>query len=140
MKTLVASLVLLAGCATDDTGTHQQHLPRPANPSFTLFVSNQSFDLPTVDVEVRLDGRLAVTGDFHVEGQHTWVPFEFDVGPGNHEIAIKSATGDTTLASPFVMDDRKWAVINFWYYKTGSPEPTPQQFSFQVFDEQPGFD
>jgi hypothetical protein len=139
MKALLA-LGLLVGCTGNDAGTQTQHLPRPTNPTFTLLVSNQSFDLPTVDIEIRIDNRLAVTGEFDVDGQHTWIPFDFDLAPGNHEIAVTSEAGDTSFEQAFLMDDRKWAVINFWYYSAGSPEPTPQQFSFHVFDEQPAFD
>jgi hypothetical protein len=132
-------LVLLAACSGSG-GDPQQHLPRPANPSLTVLVSNQSFDLPTVDVEIEIDGKKAISGDFDVEGQHTWVPFDFAVTPGNHTMKMTTAAGEVTLDKTFVMDDRKWIVVNFWYYAAGSPEPTPPQFSFHLFDEQPLFE
>ena len=134
-----AVLVFLTACAGDGNEP-QQHLPRPTNPTFTLLLSNQSFDLPTVDMTVKLDGQLAVDGDFHVEGQHTWIPFDFGITPGSHTLEVTSNAGATTLSQTFVMDDRKWATVMFWYYQAGSPEPTPKHFSFQLSDEQPLFD
>jgi hypothetical protein len=47
---------------------------------------------------------------------------------------------EVSLDQTFAMDDRKWAVINFWFYAAGSPEPTPPQFSWNLFDEQPAFE
>jgi hypothetical protein len=125
------------GASSDEP---QQFLPPPPQPSFTLLVSNQSFDLDPVDITVRLDDQLAVAGDFQVEGQHTWIPFELGVTPGTHTLSAVTAAGDVELSMPFTMDDRKWGVLMFWYYEAGSPEPTPPQFTFQVLDEQPQFD
>ena len=138
MRALALSIVLAAcGGGADEP---KQHLPRPSTPTLTVLVSNQSFDLPTVDISIEIDGELAISGDFEVEGQHTWVPFDFDLSPGNHSMKIVSDAGETTLEKAFVMDERKWIVVNFWYYEAGSPEPTPQQFSFHLFDEQPLFE
>ena len=134
------ALSLLIACTGGSSDDPKQHLPRPTTPSLTVLVSNQSFDLPTVDISIEIDGKLAISGDFKVEGQHTWVPFDFEIAPGNHTMKIVSDAGETTLEKTFVMDDRKWIVVNFWYYAAGSPEPTPQQFSFHLFDEQPAFD
>jgi hypothetical protein len=140
MRSLVASTLLLAACVDGSSpGAPQQHLPRPDDPTFTLHVSNQSFDLSKVDIEIRIDGQLAVTGDFLVEGQHTWIPFDFELDPGPHQLRAATRIGGVDLEQAFDMDDRKWGVLNFWYYEAGSPEPTPQQFSFQVLDEPPAF-
>lgn len=140
MRLLIAFTLLLAACVDgSSSGTPRQHLPRPVDPTFTLYVSNQSFDLSEVDIEIRIDGRLAVTGDFHVEGQHTWIPFDFELAPGPHELRAATRIGGVDLEQAFEMDARKWGVLSFWYYEAGSPEPTPQQFSFQVLDEPPAF-
>lgn len=139
MRSLLASALLLAACTDGSTEAPRQHLPRPEDPSLTLFVSNQSFDLPRVDIEIRLDGQLAVTGDFDVEGQHTWIRFDFDLAPGPHQLRVVSEAGEATLEREFDLDDRKWGVVDFWYYAAGSPEPTPKQFSFQLLDEEPQF-
>ena len=140
MRSLLALAFLLAAC-TDMASPEapRQHLPRPDAPAFTLLVSNQSFDLSQVDIEIRIDDQLAVTGDFLVEGQHTWIPFDFDLAPGPHQLRVASEFGGATLEQEFDMDARKWGVVSFWYYAAGSPEPTPRQFTFQVLDEEPLF-
>ncbi|HSK03153.1 MAG TPA: hypothetical protein VK932_18000 [Kofleriaceae bacterium] len=145
MRSILALALLFFAACTDGTQAGapeapQQHLPRPFAPTFTLFVSNQSFDLPQVDIAVELDGQLAVSGDFLVEGQHTWIQFDFDLAPGSHQLRVKSEDAGVTLDEAFDMDARKWGVVNFWYHKAGSPEPTPEQFSFDLFDEAPQFE
>src|SRR5687767_15399980 len=104
-------LLLLAACGTSETNEPRQHLERPANPTMTVLVSNQSFDEPTVDLEITIDGQKAITGEFDVEGQHTWVPFDFDIAPGNHTMTVRTDDGEVTLDKTFVMDDRKWIVV-----------------------------
>jgi hypothetical protein len=141
MRSLLALALLLAAC-TDSAPAEvpRQHLPRPDAPTFTLFVSNQSFDLSQVDIEIRLDGQLAVTGDFLFEGQHTWIPFDFNLAPGPHQLRVASRTAGVTLDEAFDMDARRWGIVSFWYYAAGSPEPTPKQFDFDVLDHPPLFD
>ena len=122
------------------SSTPVQHVPNVAD-SFSLFVSNQSFALDPVDIRVELDNSLAVTGDFEVEGQHTWVRFDMGLAAGTHRVRVTTRdVADVVLDETFVMDDRKYGVINFWYYPSGSPEPTPPQFSWQITDEAPAFD
>ena len=140
MRSLLAFTILLAACTDASFEAPRQHLARPDNPAFTLYVSNQSFDLSQVDIEIRIDDQLAVTGDFLVEGQHTWIPFDFALAPGQHRLEVASEAGGATLEKTFDMDDRKWGVLSFWYYAAGSPEPTPRHFSFQVMDEAPLFE
>jgi hypothetical protein len=141
MRSLLLLSLLLAACTdADPAAAPQQHLPRSDSPTFTLFVSNQSFDLSRIDVEIRIDGQLAVTGDFLVEGQHTWVPFDFDLAAGSHQLRVASEDAGVMLERPFDMDARRWGVLSFWYYEAGSPEPTPKRFDFQVLDDAPLFD
>lgn len=139
MRVLLALALLPTIACTDAATPPEQHLPRPADPTFTLFVSNQSFDLDRVDITVKLDGQLAVSGDFDVEGQHTWIKFDFALAPGPHELEAVTVDGETSLVETFEMDDRKWGVLNFWFYGPDHYEPTPRQFSFDVMNEEPRF-
>lgn len=134
---LALSIVLAAGCAGRDEPT--QHLSAPATEQLTLLVSNQSFDLDRVGIRIELDGQLAVTGDFDVEGQHTWVPFELPAAPGTHTLRVTSTGGSATLDETFVMDDRKWGVVMFWFDQDSTEIDTPY-FSWALLDEQPAFD
>lgn len=142
MRRASLSLLALAACTGGGSGDRTepvQHLPTTTSPEFTLLVSNQSFDLDQVDIRVSIDNQLAVTGDFLVEGQHTWIPFDFDLAPGTHTLTVTSADSNATLDETFVMDDRKWGVVMFWYYEDGS-EPVAPSFSWNLSDEQPAFD
>lgn len=144
LASLVSLLLVTAATACDGGSSGprvepEQHLPASTTPEFTLLVSNQSFDLSQVDIRIAIDGRLAVTGDFLVESQHTWVPFDFDLTPGSHTLEVTSADVTATLTQPFDMDDRKWGVVMFWYGEGGT-EPVAPSFSWNLFDEQPGFD
>ncbi len=143
LRASLASLVFLVACdgggANDPRNEPHQHLPAPTTPKFTLYLSNQSFDLSQVDIRVEVDDQLAVTGDFLVGSQHTWLPFELDLAPGPHTLSVTSADTDAEMTQSFVMDDRKWGVVMFWYYEGGS-EPVAPSFSWNLTDEAPGFD
>jgi hypothetical protein len=133
-----ATMAAAAGC--EPVHEPRQHLEPPATPGLTLLVSNQSFELDPVDITIRLDDQLAVTGDFRVEGQHTWLPFDFDLGEGLHRIDVTTADAEAELHETFTLPGRGWAVVMFWYYPPGSSsEPTPPQFTFSVHDEPPAF-
>lgn len=145
-STLLLSSLLLAfsasGCSSDGDREPRQLLPISSDPTFVLYVSNQSFDLDPVDIEVRLDGELALEGDFLVEGQHSWHTFDFDLAPGTHELRAVTRAGDTVAVEEIEIDDApSYGVLNFWYYEPGRdyPEPYGPGFSFDQLDEPPVF-
>jgi hypothetical protein len=138
MRTVFLVLALAACGTTEPRIEPQQHLPFVPS-SFSLYVSNQSFDISPVDIRIELDGALAVSGDFAVEGQHTWLLFELGLTPGTHAIRVTTTDANAVLDQTFEMDDRKYGVVMFWYYPSGSTEPTPPQFSLQIQDDQPYF-
>lgn len=110
--------------------------PTPEPPSFTLYVSNQSFEDPTVEITVTIDGSVMVDRDFAVEGQHNWITFEPDVGPGVHTFHAISSTGaEFTTEFTLPADEARWAVLDYWFY----PEEEPRRFTFDISDEPIGF-
>lgn len=115
------------------SGCDDAHICEAAN--FSLYVSNQSFAIDPVDIEILIDGEPAVTGDFFVEGQHNWHKFHFELAPGEHTLTAKSVTGDVDLERTFEVTDRHWAVVDFWYYPDSHYEPTPPSLSFHIQDE-----
>jgi hypothetical protein len=141
---LAIPLVPLAGACTQDHDPPRQVLPLPADPNFSLYVSNQSFDIDPVDVQVSFDGQLALTGDFLVEGQHSWHRFDFKLAPGSHEMRSTTDAGGVEEIAPFdTTAAPRYGVLAFWFYPPGSEggvDPTPPQFSFDVLDEPPLFD
>jgi hypothetical protein len=58
--------------------------------NFHLYVSNQSFDIGQVDIDVYIDDVHVVTGGFVVEQQHTRLRFDFNIAPGTHSIRAVS--------------------------------------------------
>jgi hypothetical protein len=131
----LAALVALAACT--DANQPRQVIPAPADPNFTLFVSNQSFAVTPAEISVYLDGELAVEGDFEVGSQHTWLDFDFRLAPGAHELKSVTKNGARIVALTWpveISDDRDFGVLAFWTDREGAT------FSFDLQDDQPGFD
>jgi hypothetical protein len=155
--TRFALLALLVGCATNDNTTpipHQrpeQHLPTSQNPNFTLYVSNQSIDQWLVDMQITIDGQLAVSGDFNTyaktesgegcggapEGipQHNWYEFKFDLAPGPHTILVTSQDVAATIVANDIAE--KFGVVTYWY---DLPNNQESEFDFFSQNDQPYFD
>ncbi|MBA2538033.1 MAG: hypothetical protein H0V17_00235, partial [Deltaproteobacteria bacterium] len=75
MKSIALALVLFGtACATDGdpevSSKPKQLMQTSGTPTLTLFVSNQSLDKTLVDLQVSIDGTLAVSGDFNVFSGH----------------------------------------------------------------------
>ena len=137
-------LVLSAGCSSDgDDGLEpRQLMPTATNPTFVLYVSNQSFDIDPVDIEVLLDGQRAVEGDFLVEGQHSWHTFSFELAPGTHELRAVTRAGDSIAVETIEMgQEPSYSVLDFWFYEPGHsyPEAYGPTFSFELLSEPPVF-
>jgi hypothetical protein len=102
----------------------------------TLYVSNQSFDDPNVQIAVSIDGVVVVDQNFAVEGQHNWITFEPDVPPGDHTLTATSNTGaELTVEFATKAGQPQWAVVNYWWY----PGDGPREFTFDISDEPIGF-
>lgn len=154
--TKLAALVFVLGtaaCATEepapDPGQPKQHLPGTDHPTFTLYVSNQSLDASLVDIQVHVDGELAVSGDFNTfaghdgEGcggapiaQHNWYEFRFALPAGAHEITVASEDVAATLVTTVTLDPHHYGVLDFWYDATTDE---PARFDFVASAEQPAF-
>lgn len=137
-------LALSAACSGGGDGglEPRQLTPTATDPTFVLYVSNQSFDLDPVDIEVLLDGEPAVEGDFLVEGQHSWHTFSFELAPGAHELRAATLAGDSIAVETIEMgQEPRYGVLNFWFYEPGHdyPEAYGPTFSFELFSEPPVF-
>lgn len=103
----------------------RQSVP-PANSLF-LYVSNQSFDRPNVDISVRIDGELVLLSNFEVEGQHNWIEYRWEIPAGDHELSVKSIGGDATLDQTINVEKSPcYAVLNYW-----CSDGQPPRFSYQ---------
>lgn len=92
-------VVLLVGI-----GTVQ---PRPVH----LYVSNQSFAHPMVNLTVTMDGQPVVSQSFGVGDQHNWTLFEVTVGRGLMEVT-ESDTGAHLVHA--LAGGERWVVVDFW--------------------------
>lgn len=137
MTKLVFALVLAAGCTDSDSVEPTQHLPHTQTPTFTLYVSNQSFDRDLVDMQVEIDGRLAVSGKFDVGSQHSWHPFAFGLTPGVHQISVTSKNVSETLSTTVTVEPNHFGVLDYWYEASDNE---PAHFSFFASETKPGFE
>jgi hypothetical protein len=124
-------LLTLTGCGDPELSTASSSLP-DSNGNFTLFVSNQSFEIDPVDVWVEIDGELVVSADFAVGTQHSFVPFELSLSEGKHQIRIWSKKGDAELSTEFELKDHDVGVITYWYSPRRHYEPVPKHFKFRT--------
>lgn len=110
--------------------------PAPPPPPFTLHVSNQSFEDSIVGIVVTIDDTIIIDQEFDVEGQHNWISFEPDVGPGQHTLTAVSSTG-AEFATEFTLPESgsRFAVLDYWFY----PGEGPRSFTFTISDEPIGF-
>ncbi len=104
----------------------------PRRPSLHLFVSNQSFAIPRIDLAVRIDGAVVVERILETGHQHTWHAFEIDLRPGRHRLDARTRTGRATLSSTFSMGRQAWGVLAFWYYPPAHYMPTPRRLTFRL--------
>lgn len=104
----------------------------PPPPPLTLYVSNQSFEDPNVQIAISIDGVVVVDETFAVEGQHNWIAFELDVSPGDHILTATSNTGaQLTVEFTTKAGQPRWAVVDYWWY----PKDGPRKFTFDIHDE-----
>lgn len=90
-----------------------------------LYVSNQSFAEPLVDIAVSLDDVQVVAGDFAVEGQHNWYSFDIAVPAGTLQLYALSFGADAafSLSQEITVPEERWAVVDYWYDPEGSEGP-----------------
>jgi len=110
---------------------------RPGLPApVTLYVSNQSFEDPSVRITIAIDGIVRVDQVFEVEAQHNWIDFQLGLAPGSHSLTAISHTG-ATMQTEFETEAGvpRWAVVDYWWY----PGEGPRRFAFMVSDEPVAF-
>jgi hypothetical protein len=103
--------------------------------NFTLYVSNQSFKISKVDIQIQIDGKVVISRYFKVGNQHNWKKFVFSLPKGEHTLEARSEQEDVTLKEKINISDKHWAAVDFWYYPSSHYEPTPKHFSFNIKDE-----
>lgn len=146
--------LLVAGCANNgarpatpsaagevhDQTTSAPSASQPAvvaeKGKFTLYVSNQSFEKPTMPIAVAIDGRQVVSTDFQVGNQHQFLRFTIDLAAGPRRVVARAGDG-TMVEATFTMPDdgERWGVLTFW----ASAAYYAPMFQWHYFDEEPHF-
>lgn len=121
----------MPGCKDKPLPPPESKLLDP-NGSFTLYVSNQSFAIRPVDIQVEIDGEVVVREYFYVGDQHNWKAFKVSLSPGQHQLKASSVKGNTELSTEFDVTDEHWAVVGYWYYPKSHYNPTPKKFTFNI--------
>lgn len=137
---LLTAALICAGCESRKLPPVDSRLLDP-NGNFTLHVSNQSFAITPVDIQVQIDGERVVHEYFDVGNQHGWKTYKISLAPGKHKIQVTSAEGNAELSQEIEVTGQHWGVIDYWHYPevTGGAGPTPKQFSFSMQDSPIGF-
>jgi len=110
------------------------------NGNFVLYVSNQSFKISKVYIQIKIDSKVVVSQFFKVGNQHNWKGFQFSLSKGIHTLEARSDQEDVEFAQEFEITDKHWAVVDFWYYPKTHGEPAEGQFTFNIRNEPILFD
>lgn len=109
----------------------------------TFLVSNQSFDISPVDIEVLIDEQVAIRGEFDVQGdqlpQHNLQQFRFQLEKGKHTIIISSVKGDAQLDREFEVTGSHAVIIIYWYNPNSKRAGPTKFFTMEIRDQLMGF-
>ena len=134
MRAIAAALALVAaGCTTAASGC--EPVVTEGSETLHIYVSNQSFDIDPVLIEVYIDDQAVVCQEFAVEGQHNWILFDIALEPGEHTIHAIGNGGTAEFTEQVDLAGERWAVIDFWWY----PGDAAEQLTFDIYDQPIGF-
>ena len=67
----------------------------------TIYVTNQSFEIPKIDLIVTVNDQVLANQEFRVHKQHTWVPFRPSYKLGMNSIRVASKDGQLCGSNGF---------------------------------------
>jgi hypothetical protein len=102
-----------------------------ATETLHLYVTNQSLDVPLVNIDVAIDDSSVLHGDIAVEGQHTWYEFAILVPVGAHIVYVSSSDRSAFLDQPIDIPAERWAVLAYW----NDGIPSSEFFALTVHDQ-----
>ena len=128
-------LLISLGCATDITKIHSNYENQDGN--FILYVSNQSPEIPTVDIFIKIDDvpvlhKFFKAYKFNRPPGHNPQEFRFQFNPGKHRIYAETQKGKTKIDETFEIKNKNWAVIDFWYNKKQGNKYNSPTFTFEI--------
>ncbi len=118
-----------------ESAKNQDRIPTEPDGNLVIYVSNQSSELSSVDMDIRIDGISAIKNNFESKNRHQWQMFTFQIAEGEHTLTIKSQIGHAILEKQITISDKLWIAIGYYYSEARKGgvkvEPT---FSFDVRD------
>lgn len=101
-----------------------------------VYVSNQSFDDPVVDLRVSIGDDVLFDGEAKVGNQHDWKLRERNMTAGTYTITAleRSTATQASQEFTFAAGEQRWIVVDFW-----NDEQDGARFTFLVRDEQVHF-
>lgn len=83
-----------------------------------LVISNQSFDINPVDIEILVDGNKIVSENFFVEGnqpvQHNWQRHRISLDDGEHRLKVSSQKGLAQIEKTLHVKNTLTVTIAYW--------------------------
>ena len=131
------AMVLLYGCMS--TRPSFTNVLKEENANFILYISNQSFKEPLVNIQVVIDGRTIVKDDFKVKNQHYWKIYALKLTPGDHTLQAKAERDITEINRSFKVAGNHWAVLNFWGNGKNTDTSKLRGLTFDIYDKPIGF-
>ena len=134
---LLCLAILFAGCSSPP-GDDPPDATGPPDPNLHAYVSNQSFDQPTADIQVTIDGVVLFDGEARVEGQHNWMLPEARLVSGAHTVEAVERDSGVRESRSFMLPpgQHRWIVVDFWNPAGDDEGPG---FTITVHDEQVAF-
>ena len=84
----------------------------------TLLISNQSFDIDPVDIEIRIDGDVVVKDNFNVQkgelAQHNWQQYHLHLSNGSHQLTATAKKGKAQLQTELLVEGTQTVMIAYW--------------------------
>lgn len=102
--------LLCVGCSTTQVSRPRDEEPEP---NLVILVTNQSFDNPSVDITVSIDGDQVISEDFSVGNQHNFKVLELCLPEGSHSLSADSLKGEASMTTSFELPSKRWILL--WY-------------------------
>jgi hypothetical protein len=102
-----------------------------------VIVSNQSYEDPTVNLTVCIDGTELLSQPFEVENQHMWWNFPTRVPLGRHVVRVMADTNAEPLRKQLTLPEkgRRYALVEYW---EGGKKERPY-FTWRLLAREPAF-
>jgi hypothetical protein len=92
--------------------------PKETVSDLTLLISNQSFDINPVDIEIKIDGEVVVKDNFNVQqgqlSQHNWQQYHLQLSRGSHQLVATSKKGKAQLQTELKIEAAQTSMIAYW--------------------------